>query len=200
MDEIGSEHAVFKKTDITLAGDTQGLVDLAVERFGRLDVAVNSAALEARGSFESFDEATYDQVFNTNVKGIFLAMKAEIAAMRNAKGGVIINVGATSGSRGSPNMSIYGASKHALEGLSRSAAIELAKDGIRVNIVAPGPTLTPMLERVTDGKPEAFAGRIPMGRIGTAEEVARAIVWLTSSEASFVTGVTLPVNGGMTAM
>ncbi len=98
-----------------------------------------------------------------------------------------------------PNMSIYVASKHAVEGLSRAAALELAGANIRVNVVAPGPTLTPMLMRVTDGHPEAFASRVPLGRAAAPEEVARAIVWLASDEASFVTGAVLPVNGGLTA-
>jgi len=100
---------------------------------------------------------------------------------------------------GMPNMAIYVASKHAVEGLSRAAALDLAASNIRVNVVAPGPTLTPMLSRVTDGHPEAFARRVPMGRAGAPEEVARAIAWLASDEASFVTGVVLPVNGGLTA-
>jgi NAD(P)-dependent dehydrogenase (short-subunit alcohol dehydrogenase family) len=98
-----------------------------------------------------------------------------------------------------PNMSIYVASKHAVEGLSRAVALEVAGANIRVNVVAPGPTLTPMLLRVTDGHPEALANRVPMGRAGAPEEVARAIVWVASDEASFVSGVVVPVNGGISA-
>ncbi len=141
--ELGDERAVFKQSDVPSKRDMQALVDLAVERFGRLDVAVNSAALEAKASFADFDEETYERVFDTNVKGVCLAMWFEIAAMRHTGGGSIVNVGATSGSRGAPNMSLYAASKHAVEGLTRSVALELAKDGIRVKVVAPGPTLTP---------------------------------------------------------
>jgi len=126
------------------------------------------------------------------VKGMFFAIKAQIAAMRRGGGGSIVNLSSTGGSRGMPNMSIYVASKHAVEGLSRAVALEVAGANIRVNVVAPGPTLTPMLLRVTDGHPEALANRVPMGRAGAPEEVARAIVWVASDEASFVSGVVVP--------
>jgi NAD(P)-dependent dehydrogenase (short-subunit alcohol dehydrogenase family) len=199
LQELGGVPAVFRRTDVAIEADARALVDLAIERFGRLDVAVNNAALEARGAIDDFDEATYQRVFDTNVKGMFFAMKAQVAAMRRGGGGSIVNVSSTGGSRGMANMSIYVASKHAVEGLSRAAALELAGANIRVNVVAPGPTLTPMLMRVTDGHPEAFASRVPLGRAAAPEEVARAIVWLALDEASFVTGAVLPVNGGLTA-
>ena len=191
--------AVFLKTDVTLEADSRALVALALERFGRLDIAVNNAALEALGKIDAFDEATYTRVFDTNVKGVFFAMQAQVHAMRRTKGGSIVNLSSTGGSRGMPGMSIYVASKHAVEGLSKAAALDLASDNIRVNVVAPGPTLTPMLDRVTDGHPERLAQRVPLGRAGTPEELARAIVWIASDEASFVNGATLPVNGGISA-
>jgi NAD(P)-dependent dehydrogenase (short-subunit alcohol dehydrogenase family) len=197
--ELGHETAGFRRTDVTQASDSKALVALAIERFGRLDVAVNNAALEARGSLETFDADTYARVFDTNVKGVFLAMQAQIPALRQAGGGAIVNISSTGGSRGMAGMSVYVASKHAVEGLSRTAALELAADHIRVNVVAPGPTATPMLDRVTDGHPEKFAQRVPMGRVGTPAELAQAIVWVASSEASFVNGAVIPVNGGLTA-
>jgi len=199
MKELGEGRAVFRPTDVTSKHDMRALVALALERFGRLDVAINNAALEAKGPIADFDEESYQRVFDTNVKGVFLSMAAEIAAMRRTGGGSIVNVGATGGSRGTPNMSVYAASKHAVEGLTRSAALELAKEGIRVNVVAPGPTLTPMLERVTGGNTDVLASRVPMGRAASADEVARVIAWMASPEASFVTGAVLPVNGGMCA-
>ena len=153
--ELGKETAVFRRTDVTQAADAQALVALAVERFGRLDVAVNNAAIETRGPMEAFDEEAYTRVFDTNVKGVFLAMQAQIPALRRAGGGAIVNISSTGGSRGMPGMGIYVASKHALEGLSKTAALELAADRIRVNVIAPGPTGTPMLDRVTDGHPRS---------------------------------------------
>ncbi len=197
--ELGDAQVAFRATDVAIQASSQALVALALERFGRLDAAVNNAALEARGRIEDFDSADYARVFDTNVRGMFFAMKAQIAAMKRTGGGSIVNLSSTGGSRGMAGMAIYVASKHAVEGLSRAAALELAAEHIRVNVVAPGPTQTPMLDRVTDGHPEVLARRVPMGRAGTPEEVARAIAWLVSDEASFVNGVVLPVNGGMAA-
>jgi NAD(P)-dependent dehydrogenase (short-subunit alcohol dehydrogenase family) len=199
VSELGEANVVFRRTDVTIERDTQALVDLAMERFGRLDIAVNNAGAEARGPLEAFDEPTYARVFDTNVKGMFFAMKAQVPALRRSGGGAIVNVSSTGGSRGMPGMSVYVASKHAVEGLSRSAALELAADNIRVNVVAPGPTMTPMLQRVTDGHPEAFAQRVPLKRVGTPEEIAHAIVWVASDDASFVNGAVVPVNGGLSA-
>jgi NAD(P)-dependent dehydrogenase (short-subunit alcohol dehydrogenase family) len=196
--ELG-ERSLFRKVDVTVESDSRALVALAVERFGRLDIAVNNAALEARGKIDAFDEATYTRVFDTNVKGVFFAMKAQVEAMRRAGGGSIVNLSSTGGSRGMAGMSIYVASKHAVEGLSKAAALDLASDNIRVNVVAPGPTLTAMLDRVTDGHPERLAQRVPLGRAGSPEELARAIAWIASDEASFVNGAVLPVNGGISA-
>jgi NAD(P)-dependent dehydrogenase (short-subunit alcohol dehydrogenase family) len=119
--ELGEVDTVFRRTDVAVEADIRALVDLAIERFGRLDVAVNNAALEARGAIEDFDEATYNRVFDANVKGMFFAMKAQVAAMRRGGGGAIVNLSSTGGSRGMPNMSIYVASKHAVEGLARAA-------------------------------------------------------------------------------
>jgi NAD(P)-dependent dehydrogenase (short-subunit alcohol dehydrogenase family) len=197
--ELGDASAVFRRTDVTRAADLRALVGLALERFGRLDVAVNNAGVEARGKLEDFDEATYARVFDTNVKGLFFAIQAEAAAMRRSDGGSIVNLSSTFGSRGMAGMSLYVASKHAVEGITRAAALELASDHIRVNAVAPGPTDTAMLDRLSGGAPEAFAKRVPLGRLGTPEDVAQAIVWVASETASFVNGAVIPVNGGISA-
>jgi NAD(P)-dependent dehydrogenase (short-subunit alcohol dehydrogenase family) len=199
LESVPNAQVVYRKTDVAREADARGLVDLAIERFGRLDVAVNNAAMEVRGRIDAFDEEAYTRLFDVNVKGMFFAMKAQVAAMRGSGGGAIVNLSSTGGSRGMAGMSVYAASKHAVEGLSKSAALELAAEHIRVNVIAPGPTLTPMLDRVTDGHPEAFAKRVPLGRAGQPEEVARAIFWLASEEASFVNGAVLAVNGGITA-
>jgi NAD(P)-dependent dehydrogenase (short-subunit alcohol dehydrogenase family) len=191
--------AVFRRTDVTRQKDAQALVDTALKEFNRLDVAFNNAGLEATGALVDSTEETFDRVFEVNVKGIWWSIRAEIPALRRSGGGVIINTSSTAGSRGFANASIYTGSKHAVEGLSRAAALELAPEGIRVNVVAPGPTDTPMLGRFTGGKPEMMATRVPMGRLARPEEVARAVVFLASDDASFVSGVVLPVNGGMSA-
>jgi NAD(P)-dependent dehydrogenase (short-subunit alcohol dehydrogenase family) len=191
--------AVYRPTDVSREADIRALAELALERFGRLDIAINNAAMEVRGRIDAFDEEAYGRVFDVNVKGMFFAMKAEVVAMRRSSGGSIVNISSTGGGRGMAGMSIYAASKHAVEGLSKSAALELAGENIRVNVIAPGPTLTPMLERVTDGHPEAFAKRVPLGRAASPDEVAHAIVWIASAEASFVNGAVMPVNGGITA-
>jgi NAD(P)-dependent dehydrogenase (short-subunit alcohol dehydrogenase family) len=196
--ELG-DHSLFRRVDVTVEADSRALVALAVKSFGRLDVAVNNAALEARGKIDAFDETTYTRVFDTNVKGVFFAMKAQLEAMRRTGGGSIVNLSSTGGSRGMAGMSIYVASKHAVEGLSKAAALDLASDNIRVNVVAPGPTLTFMLDRVTDGHPERLAQRVPLGRAGSPEQLARAIAWIASDEASYVNGAVLPVNGGISA-
>jgi NAD(P)-dependent dehydrogenase (short-subunit alcohol dehydrogenase family) len=119
LKELGDVPALFQRTDVAIEADTRALVDLALEHFGRLDVAVNNAALEARGSIEAFDEEAYTRVFDANLKGMFFAMKAQIAAMRRGGGGSIVNLSSTGGSRGMANMAIYVASKHVVEGLSQ---------------------------------------------------------------------------------
>lgn len=191
-------HAVFRVTDVTRDADNEGLVALALESFGRLDTAFDNAGVEATGSLAEFDAATYDRVFDTNVRGVFSSIRAQIGALAKTRGSIILT-SSTAGSRGFANASIYTASKHAVEGIMKAAAHELAPHGIRVNAVAPGPTATDMLDRFTGGRPEALAARVPLGRAATAEEVAQAAVWLASDEAGFVTGSVVAVNGGITA-
>lgn len=191
--------ALFLRTDVTSDADVGALVDLAVREHGRLDVAFNNAGLEWTGTPGDATPDAFDKVFDVNVKGVLRAVKAEIPAMTKAGGGVIINNSSTAGSRGFAGASLYAAAKHAVEGLSKSLALDLAPLGIRVNVVAPGPTSTPMLDRFTGGQPDVMKARVPMGRLGTPDEIARAVVFLASDASSFVNGVVLGVNGGLSA-
>lgn len=195
----GGAEAVFVATDVTAPAGVQGLVDAALQRYGRVDVAVNNAGVEVTGAIGEDDEAGFARTFDTNVKGIWLALRAEVPALLRGGGGAVVNLGSVVGLRGAAGAGVYAASKFAVEGLTRSAALELAARKIRVNSVAPGPIATPMLDRFTGGRPEVMAARVPMGRLGAPEEVASAVLWLASDAASFVTGATLSVDGGMTA-
>lgn len=190
--------AVFRVTDVTRRADNEALVALAISSFGRLDVAFDNAGVEATGSLADFDDASYDKVFDTNVRGVFSSIRAQIPALTETRGSIIIT-SSTAGSRGFAQAAVYTASKHAVEGIMRAAAHELAPLGIRVNVVAPGPTATEMLDRFTGGHPEALAARVPLGRAATPAEVAEAAVWLASDGAGFVSGAVVPVNGGITA-
>jgi NAD(P)-dependent dehydrogenase (short-subunit alcohol dehydrogenase family) len=190
--------ARFLATDVREPLAVQALVTLALEAFGRLDAAVNNAGVESRGPIEGFSEAEYQRVFDTNVLGLLRAMKAELPELRKTRG-AMVNVSSTTGSRGLPGMALYAASKHAVEGASRVAALEVAEAGVRVNVVAPGPIDTPMLARVTEGDLARLSGRVPLKRAGTPEEVADVIAWLVSPRASFVTGSVVRADGGLAA-
>lgn len=191
--------ALFVATDVTAVGGVQGLVDAGLRRFDRLDVAVNNAGVEITGMLADSDEAGFDRAFDTNVKGVWRALRAEIPALLRGGGGAIVNLSSVAGLRGMAGAGIYAATKYAVEGLTRSAALELASAKIRVNAVAPGPIATPMLDRFTGGHPEFMAQRVPLGRNGTPDEIASAVLWLASDAASFVTGTTLVVDGGLHA-
>jgi NAD(P)-dependent dehydrogenase (short-subunit alcohol dehydrogenase family) len=170
--------------------------------FGRLDVAVNNAGTEGTlGPITEQTAATYAATFDTNVLGVLLSMKHELRVMQAQGSGSIINLSSTVGHRGAPGASVYTASKHAVEGLTKSAALEAAQFGVRVNAVAPGPIDTEMLARFTgtaDRKAGLLAG-VPFKRAGKVEEIADAIVFLASEKASFITGQIVDVNGGKTA-
>jgi NAD(P)-dependent dehydrogenase (short-subunit alcohol dehydrogenase family) len=194
--------AEFIRADVRKEDDVRALVDETVAQFGRLDVAVNSAGTEGQvGPIADQTAETYAATFDTNVLGVILSMKHEVRVMHEQGSGSIVNISSTYGHKGSAGAGLYAGSKHAVEGITTSVALEVARSGIRVNAVAPGPTDTDMLTRFT-GTPENKSGlvaRVPMGRLGRSEEVADAIVFLASDEASFVTGHILNIDGGRTA-
>ena len=194
--------AEFIGADVRHEHDVQNLVDKTVSRFGRLDVAVNNAGTEGTpGPVTEQTADSYAATFDTNVLGVLLSMKHELRAMQPQGFGSIVNISSTMGSRGAPNASLYTASKHAVEGLTKSAALEGAVFGVRVNAVAPGPVETAMLDRFTgnaDRKAAMVAG-IPLKRAGRPEEIADAILFAASGKASFITGQIINVNGGKTA-
>jgi NAD(P)-dependent dehydrogenase (short-subunit alcohol dehydrogenase family) len=198
---FGAE-AEFINADVRKEEDVRDLVDKTVARFGRLDVAVNNAATEGQvGPITDQTPESFAATFDTNVLGVVLSMKYEVLAMQAQGSGNIINISSTYGHEGAAYASIYVGAKHAVEGITKSVALELAKSGIRVNAVAPGPTDTGMLTRFT-GTAEnkaALARQVPLGRLGLSEEVADGIVFIASDEARFITGHVLNVDGGHTA-
>src|ERR1700676_1356648 len=198
---LGAE-AEFVRADVRHEDDVRNLVDKAVERFGRLDVAVNNAGTEGKpGPLTEQSAETYAATFDTNVLGTILSLKYEMRVMLAQGHGAIVNLSGTLGSRGAAGASMYAASKHAVEGLTKSAALEGAAVGVRVNAVAPGPVETEMLNRFTgtaDRKAGLVAG-VPAKRAGRPEEIAQAIVFLASNKAEFLTGQVIAINGGKTA-
>jgi len=199
--ELGAE-AEFVRADVRHEDDMRILVDRAVDRFGRLDVAVNNAGTEGTpGPILEQSAETYAATFDTNVLGTLLSMKHELRVMQPQGSGVIVNISSTMGSKAAPNASLYTGSKHAVEGMTKSAALEAAAYGVRVNAVAPGPVETGMLNRFA-GTAERKAGmlsNLPLKRAGTPEEIAQAIVFVASEKASFITGQIIGVDGGRTA-
>jgi NAD(P)-dependent dehydrogenase (short-subunit alcohol dehydrogenase family) len=194
--------AEFIRADVRREEDVRSLVDKTMARFGRLDVAVNNAGTEGKpGPVTEQTPDSYAAMFDTNVLGTLLSLKHELRVMQPQGSGNIVNISSTMGERGAANLSLYTASKHAVEGLTKSAALEAAAFGVRVNAVAPGPTETGMLDRLT-GTPEkksAFFAAVPLKRGGKPEEIADAIVFLASEKASFITGQIVRINGGKTA-
>jgi NAD(P)-dependent dehydrogenase (short-subunit alcohol dehydrogenase family) len=200
--EAGGE-AIFVQADVTKEADVEAMVDKAVGVFGRLDIAFNNAGTVGENpSLIEQTEAEYDRIMNANVKGVWLSMKYEIAQMLKQGSGSIVNTASGAGVVGVPSQTLYTASKHAVVGLTKAAALQYAKAGIRINVVAPAVIETDMFEAVTGGQDEAkayLASLHPIGRIGTPLEVANAVLFLSSDLASFITGETLMVDGGYVA-
>lgn len=211
VDAAGSEETVgliadaggearFVHTDVSRAADVEAMVSFAVAAFGRLDYALNNAAINVPPApVTEMPEEAWDRVIAVNLKGVWLCLKYEVARMLRQGGGAIVNVASVQGVGGGRHTSAYAASKHGVIGLTKSVALETARQGIRVNAVCPATIRTPMYERITGGGPEVEAQQAaahPIGRIGEPEEVAEAVIWLCSDAASFTTGHALAVDGG----
>ncbi len=195
--------AIFVKTDVSKAAEVMALVDSAVSTYGKLDCAFNNAGIEGNmAPTADCTEENWDRVIAINLKGVWLCMKYEIPEMLRQGSGAIVNTASVAGFVGFQGLPAYCASKGGIIQLTRAAALEYATRGIRVNAVCPGVIRTPMVDRITGGKPDAeaqFTALEPIGRMGAPEEVAEAVVWLCSDAASFVTGHPMVVDGGFIA-
>jgi NAD(P)-dependent dehydrogenase (short-subunit alcohol dehydrogenase family) len=201
LQALGAE-AEFVRADVQKEDDVRVLVDKAVAKFGRLDVAVNNAGFEGKlGAIQDATVENFRAVHDTNVVGVFLSMKHELRVMAGQGSGSIVNITSTYGHKAAAGAAAYVSSKFAVEGMTKSVALEQGNSGIRVNAVAPGPTDTPMLDRFT-GTAEvnaALVAQVPLRRRGTPEELANAIVFISSPEASYIAGAVFEVDGGMSA-
>jgi NAD(P)-dependent dehydrogenase (short-subunit alcohol dehydrogenase family) len=193
--------ALFVHTDVRTESQVERLMQIAEEQFGRVHYAVNNAGYEGPfGPIQDASEADFDRIIGTNLKGVWLGMKYQIKHMLRHAGGSIVNTSSSAGVVSIPQIGIYSASKHAIVGLSKAAALEQARAGIRINVIAPGPVRTGLLSRMVQGKIEldAIAASVPMGRISEPSEISQAVLWLCSEAASYVTGHTLVLDGGVT--
>jgi NAD(P)-dependent dehydrogenase (short-subunit alcohol dehydrogenase family) len=202
--EAAGGTAVFVATDVSRDADVRQLVADAVAQFGRLDCAVNNAAIEAESAaLADCEEAVFDRIVAVNLKGVFLCMKHEIRKMQGARSGAIVNIASVNAFRPQPEQPVYTATKHAVLGLTRAAAMDYAPAGIRINAVCPGAIRTPMLEAAMAKRgrdPDEVASRLSLlGRLGEVDEIARAVLWLCSDQASFTVGHPLAVDGGYLA-
>ena len=199
--------AIFVKADVSQGNEVERMVKQGVETYGRLDCAFNNAGIQGDlAQTAECSEENWQRIIAINLTGVWLCMKHEIPFMLKQGCGAIVNTASNFGLVGSNGMPAYAASKHGVVGLSKTAALEYAKAGIRVNAVCPGPTQTPLVDQVLRQQPqladqivEAITAREPVGRMGQPEEIAEAVVWLCSDAASFVTGVALAVDGGFVA-
>ena len=192
--------AAFVRADVAKDADVKAMVDFTVEKFGRLDIAINNAGVEWKGPLDQATEAEYRRIFDINVWGVLNSMRHEIPVMLKNRGGAIVNTSSVAGHVGLPQISVYIASKHAVEGLTKSVALEFAKQNIRINAVAPGVIATEMFDRFAgDELRDQITEITPVGRVGSAEEIAAAILYLASDAARFTTGTSLVVDGGYIA-
>ena len=200
MVEAEGGEAHFINVDVSNAEDVKRMVQETLEAYGRLDYAFNNAGIEGeQAPVAEASEDNWDRVIDINLKGVFLCMKEEIPPMLEQDGGVIVNTSSVAGRVGFENLPAYVASKHGVLGLTKTAALEYATQNLRVNALCPGVIHTEMIDRVTGGDPEileAYANMAPMQRMGRPEEVARAVVWLCSDLAAFVTGEAITIDGG----
>ena len=193
-------NAAFVRADVAKDGDVKKMVDFTVDKYGRLDVAFNNAGVEWMGPLDQATEAEYRRIFDINVWGVLNSMRHEIPAMLKNGGGAIVNTSSVAGHVGLAQVSIYIASKHAVEGLTKSVALEFAKQNIRINAVAPGVIETAMFDRfASDEFRKQVPSIVPAGRAGAAEEIAAAVLYLSSDAAKFTTGTSLVVDGGFVA-
>lgn len=203
IESAGGE-AVFVKTNVSRASEVATLIEKGVATYGRLDCALNNAGIQ--GDLKQTAECSqenWDRIIGINLTGVWLCMKHEIPHMLNQGRGAIVNTSSNFGLVGSNGMPAYSASKHGVLGLTKTAALEYAKSGIRVNAVCPGPVQTPLVDKILSAQPdladeiiESIKTREPVGRMGKPEEIAEAVIWLCSDAASFVTGTAMAVDGG----
>ena len=197
--KFGGE-AAFVRADVAKDADVKAMVDFTVDKFGRLDIAFNNAGVEWKGPLDQATEAEYRRIFDVNVWGVLNSMRHEIPAMLKNGSGAIVNTSSVAGHVGLAQVSVYIASKHAVEGLTKSVALEFAKQNIRINAIAPGVIATEMWDRFAgDELRDQVASIIPVARIGASEEIAAAVLYLCSDNAKFTTGTSLVVDGGFIA-
>src|SRR5437016_1058214 len=192
--------AAFVRADVAKDADVKAMVDFAIGKYGRLDVAFNNAGVEWKGPLDQATEAEYRRIFDINVWGVLNSMRHEIPVMLKNGGGTIVNTSSVAGHVGLPQVSVYIASKHAVEGLTKSLALEFAKQNIRINAVAPGVIAKEMFDRFAgDELRDQIVSTVPVGRVGASEEIAAAVLYLCSDAAKFTTGTSLVVDGGFIA-
>lgn len=205
MIQQGGGDAFFAGCDVASAQDVKALIERIVGKYGRLDCAANIAAIEGTPRrIDQVPDEEFDRVIQVNLRGVWLCIKYEVTQMlKQESGGAIVNLSSAAGLVGSVRSPAYGASKHGVVGLTKSVALQVAKNNIRVNAVCPGGIVTPMTERIaaaSGGTQMQLGGAHPIGRMGRPEEIAAAVLWLCSDQASFVTGLAAAVDGGLTAM